>query len=62
MKINIGTPDRVFRMIAGIVVIGAGYYFQNWWGVIGLVLIGTSLIRWCPAYSLMRISSKSSSS
>ncbi len=50
MKCNMGTTDRVFRAIVGIGVLGAGFYFQSWWGLIGLIPLGTALIRWCPAY------------
>lgn len=56
MKINVGTPDRIVRIVVGIAVIGLGYYFGSWWGAVGLVLILTSLVSRCPAYSLMRIS------
>jgi len=56
MKKNVGTIDRTFRAVAGIAVIGAGIYFQSWWGAIGAVLLGTALIGWCPPYSLLGIS------
>ena len=50
MKCNMGKADRIIRGIVGIGVIGAGVYFQNWWGAIGIVPLGTALIGWCPAY------------
>lgn len=50
MKCNVGKTDRLFRIILGIVIILAGVYFQSWWGAVGLVLILTGSIRWCPAY------------
>jgi hypothetical protein len=50
MTCNMGTGDRIFRGIVGIVVLGAGFYFQSWWGLIGLVPLGTALMKWCPAY------------
>jgi hypothetical protein len=59
MKLNVGTTDRTIRILAGIAAICAGYYFGNWWGGIGLVLIITGLMRSCPAYSLMKISTAS---
>lgn len=52
---NIGSIDRVIRVIAGIAIIGAGYYFKNWWGAIGIVPLATALLGWCPAYSLLGI-------
>ena len=37
MKINIGSIDRVIRIIVGIGILGAGYYFKSWWALSGLV-------------------------
>jgi hypothetical protein len=50
MKCNMGKGDRIFRVIMGIVLLGAGFYFKSWWGLIGLVPLGTALVNWCPAY------------
>jgi len=50
MTCNMGTGDRIFRGIVGIGVLAAGFYFQTWWGLIGLIPLGTALVRWCPAY------------
>lgn len=32
MKSNIGNVDRVVRVLAGFAVLGAGFYYQSWWG------------------------------
>ena len=56
MKKNIGKTDRIIRVIAGLAIVGAGLYFQNWWGALGAVFIGTALISWCPPYALLGIS------
>lgn len=50
MKHNSGGIDRGARIILGIIAIGAGVYFQNYWGAIGLIPLVTGLIGWCPAY------------
>lgn len=50
MKCNLGKVDRVIRAILGLGVIATGIYFQSWLGAIGVVLIFTSTIGWCPAY------------
>lgn len=56
MTKNMGTIDRVLRLILGAVLIayaleliapGTGY---NVWGWIGVVPIATALIGWCPVY------------
>ena len=50
MIANVGGADRIFRVAGGLAVIAAGLYFKSWWGVIGVPLLLTGLIRWCPAY------------
>jgi len=66
MKHNLGTADRIVRAVLGLAAGAAGLYYQNWFGLIGLVFLGTALIGWCPAYlpfglSTCRIRSQGSS-
>jgi len=56
MKCNIGTTDRIVRVIIGLIVIAGGYYLSSWWGVIGLLPIFTSATGWCGLYTLFGIS------
>ncbi len=56
MKKNMGKTDRTLRIIAGIIILLAGLYFKSWWGLIGLIPLGTALIRWCPLYVPFKIS------
>ena len=32
MKKNVGSADKILRIIVGIGIIGAGVYYQSWWG------------------------------
>ena len=50
MKRNMGSADRVIRGIIGVAVLAAGYYFKSWWGLIGLIPLGTAFVAVCPAY------------
>lgn len=50
MTCNMGKGDRVFRGILGIAIIAAGFFFQSWWGLVGLIPLGTALVGTCPAY------------
>ncbi|SBS39674.1 hypothetical protein MSP8887_03938 [Marinomonas spartinae] len=50
MKCNVGKTDRIARIIAGAIVLVLGVYFHSWWGLIGVVLIGTGIFKICPAY------------
>jgi hypothetical protein len=53
---NMGTADRAIRFAAGallIVLALAGVIGA--WGYVGVVPIATSLLRFCPAYTLLGI-------
>ena len=57
MKTNVGTIDRVIRIIAGLVLIGlalAGVI--GVWGWIGIAPLATGVFRFCPGYWPFRIS------
>jgi hypothetical protein len=54
MKANVGTVDRVVRIVVGLALIGLAFAGTiGWWGYIGIVLVLTGLVRVCPAYSLL---------
>jgi hypothetical protein len=52
MTRNIGTTDKIIRIILGIVIIVLGFVFSTWWGLIGILPLGTALINWCPLYRI----------
>ena len=62
MKTNMGTTDRIIRLI--VVAAIAGLYFAGQLsgtvaivlGVVAVAFLGTSLIGWCPAYLPLGIS------
>ncbi|MFN7180907.1 DUF2892 domain-containing protein [Hyphomonas sp.] len=56
-KTNEGTIDRALRVIVGLALIAIVFVGpQTPWGWIGLVPLATGLIGWCPAYTLLGIS------
>lgn len=57
MKLNVGGIDRSLRIIAGLVILGAGYYYKSWWGLIGFGPLLTGIFRFCPAYLPFGLSS-----
>ena len=57
MKSNVGSIDRIVRVVAGLAIIAAGIAFQSWWGVLGIIPLATATIGWCPAYLPFGISS-----
>lgn len=56
MKFNVGTIDRLLRIILGLIIAILGVVFENWWGLVGVVLIATGLFRFCPLYLPLKIS------
>ena len=56
MQCNVGKTDRALRIVAGLAIIAWGIATQNIWGVVGVVPLLTGLIRWCPAYVPLKIS------
>ncbi len=55
---NIGKRDRLIRIIAGVVIVGLGLKFKTWLGLIGLLLIATAILRWCPAYVPLKMDTR----
>ena len=53
---NIGTVDRVLRIIVGValIVMALTGVFSPW-GWIGIVPLVTAFLKFCPAYSLFGI-------
>jgi hypothetical protein len=66
MKHNIGTVDRAIRAIAGIAALAVWSLglVEGALGIIalvvGVVLIATAVIRWCPPYALLGINTGAS--
>lgn len=55
MKVNVGSADRVLRIVVGLLILAVGIYLQAWWGIIGLIVLLTGLLKRCPAYSLIKV-------
>lgn len=58
MKANLGSIDRLLRIVLGLALIGAalGLYgpaYTTAWGWIGIVPLVTAVVRWCPVYALL---------
>jgi hypothetical protein len=57
MKTNLGRGDRWFRIIGGLfVIVVLGLVFKNWWALIGVALLATGILGWCPLYVPLKIS------
>lgn len=53
MKANVGGIDRILRIVLGLALLGAGYYFKSYWGLVGFVPLFTAVLRFCPLYPLI---------
>ncbi len=56
MQKNLGSTDRIVRIVIGLAILGAGLGYHSWWGLIGLVPLGTAAIGWCPLYCPVKLS------
>lgn len=53
MKSNVGTADRVVRIVAGLVLLSLVFILEGnarWWGLVGVVPLATGLVGWCAIY------------
>jgi hypothetical protein len=60
LKKNVGTVDRVLRIVVGLALL-AGYFIYpdasyRWAFLIGIVPLVTGLVSSCPLYSILGIS------
>lgn len=53
---NVGSIDRGVRIVLGLLILGAGWYYGSWLGLIGLVPLVTAFAGWCPLYRLVGVS------
>ncbi len=59
-KENVGTIDRLARIVLGVALL-AGYYFNpngaySWLYLLGFIPLATGLLKTCPIYSIFGLS------
>jgi len=55
MEKNMGSQDKNIRLIIGAILLVIGFFSSFWLSIIGVVLIATSLMGFCPAYVPFKI-------
>jgi hypothetical protein len=50
MKTNVGGIDRAARAVVGVALVGWAIMGGPVWAWIGIILIFTAALRWCPLY------------
>ena len=63
MLANIGTPDRIVRIIVGLLLVVWFFFVPHglwpWVGlIVGLVLLVTAAMNFCPLYRIFGISTR----
>ncbi len=56
MKSNVGSVDKIIRIIVGIALLSLFFVLEGsarYLGLIGIVPIATALMGWCPLYTLI---------
>jgi|OpeIllAssembly_1097287.scaffolds.fasta_scaffold991767_1 hypothetical protein len=59
MKQNVGGIDKVLRIVVGLGLLSLLFLLEGsakWYGLIGLVPLGTALMGYCPLYSILGLS------
>ncbi len=56
MKSNVCQRDRYVRIAVGALILLLGVLLRTWWCLLGLVILVTGLIGFCPAYRLLGLS------
>ena len=56
MRYNIGSSEKIWRVILGFLIILIAYYYKSWWGALGIIPIATGFIGFCPFYAMISIS------
>lgn len=56
MSANVGTLDRVLRIILGLVLLSLVFVGpKTYWGLIGIIPLATALFSFCPLYTVLGI-------
>lgn len=63
MNPNVGSADKVVRIIVGLALVSLFFVLEGgarWLGLIGVVLIATAIINFCPLYKILGLSTTGS--
>lgn len=62
MKHNVGTIDKIVRILLAIIIGAIGWYYQSWWGLVAIVPLLTAFAGFCPAYFPFKINTSKKTS
>ena len=55
MKNNVGSFDKIARIVIGLAGAYYGYANESMWGLLAIIPLGTALMGSCPLYSIFGI-------
>ena len=58
MKLNVGTTDRIIRIILGLAGVGIALAGISPWGWVGVVPLATGAVSFCPLYTALGLSTR----
>ena len=59
MKLNMGIADRIIRIIVGLFLISLIFWGpKTYWGLIGVILVLTAFVGFCPLYVPFKLSTR----
>jgi len=61
MEKNIGSVDKTLRIFVGLALLSLLFILEGnarWWGLIGIGPLVTTALGWCPAYTLIGVSTR----
>jgi hypothetical protein len=56
MLSNMGKADRLIRTAAVFVIVFGSIYFNGLWAILGVLILLTAVMGWCPIYALFHLS------
>jgi hypothetical protein len=55
MKCNVGSTDRIIRIVIGLGIAIGGVIFESYWGLVGVLILATGVLRYCLIYPFLKI-------
>jgi hypothetical protein len=55
MKSNVGSTDRIIRLVIGLGIAIGGVIFESYWGLIGIAILATGVFGYCGIYAILNI-------
>lgn len=52
---NVGGLDKKLRIVLGLLVILVALYYESWWAILGVIILGTGLFSRCGLYKFFGI-------